>query len=87
MAGYFSQLESLYSALDIEDNDEDDDFFNIVVAEMESEDLVRVFKCDSCGKTLKTERGFKSHKEQQTDNNTDDISTQCMIGAESGMIL
>ena len=61
MAGYFSQLESLYSSLDIQDNDEDGDFFNLVVSEMESDDLVRVFMCDSCGKTLKIVRGFTSH--------------------------
>ena len=52
MASYYSQL---YSSLD-------DDFFDLGVWEMDSENLVHVFKCDSC-KTLKTGTRFqKSHR-------------------------
>ena len=35
-----------------------------MVAEVESEDNINVFTCDRCGKSLKTERGFKRHKQK-----------------------
>ena len=35
MAGFYSQLETVYSSLDVKDNGEEDDLFDYVVSELE----------------------------------------------------
>ena len=76
MASFYSQIENFYSLLDIEENSDEDDFFSSVVAEVESEDVINVFTCDCCGKSLKTERGFKRHKQKHEEKQADSTSAQ-----------
>ena len=75
MASFYSQLENVYSLLDLEENSDGDDLFNSVVAEVESEDL-NFFTCDHCGKSLKTERGFKRHKQKHEEKQAESSTAQ-----------
>ena len=76
MASFYSQIENVYSLLDLEENSDEDDFFSSVVAEVESEDIINVFTCDRCGKSLKTERGFKREKQKHEEEQAESTSAQ-----------
>ena len=55
MANFYTQLESMYESLDLEDWDDD-----LFTGELDL-DSQTVYKCQVCGKTLKTELGFQRH--------------------------
>ena len=75
MASFYSQIENMYALLDLEEN-RDEDLFSSVVAEVESEGNINVFTCDRCGKSLKTERGFKRHKQTHEDKQAESTTAQ-----------
>ena len=74
MASFNSQIENVYSLLDLEENS--NDFFSSVVAVVESEDIINVFTWDRCGKSLKTERGFKRHKQKYEEKQAESTTAQ-----------
>ena len=68
MANFYSELESCYTFFDIEENiDDDHDFFITLNTEDADAELGENFTCDLCKKSLKTERGFKRHKERHAE--------------------
>ena len=58
---FYSELESAYSLLDIEENIGEDLFVDDHWDELASHDT---FLCSVCGKLLKTRRGLERHEDK-----------------------